>query len=95
MEHQVIRHKVAEISSRIDAVEAYANQICWAINQGCMPVAQISKCKFFTSKQMEYVASEAMQILGAKSVKECYEAEPATPCRLADGFVSLSDNLAL
>ena len=62
--HQVIRHKLAEMSSRIDAVEAYTNHVCWAINEGEMPVAEISKCKFFTSKQTEFVASEAMQILG-------------------------------
>lgn len=64
IQHQVIRHKLAEMSARIDAVDAYHNQICWSINEGHMPVAEISKCKFFTTKQLEYVASEAMQILG-------------------------------
>jgi acyl-CoA dehydrogenase len=64
LQHQVIRHKIAEMSSRIDAVDAYLNHICWQMNEGDMPVAEISKCKFFTTKQTEYVASEAMQILG-------------------------------
>ena len=64
IEHQVIRHKIAEISVRIDTVEAYLNQICWAMNEGLNPVAEISKGKFFATKAMEYVASEAMQIMG-------------------------------
>ncbi len=64
IKHQVIRHKIAEISARIDVTEAYLNAICFAINDGDMPVAEISKAKFFTTKALEYCASEAMQILG-------------------------------
>lgn len=62
--HQVIRHKIAEVSARIDAVEAVLNQICWQVNQGPMPVAEISKAKFFASGALEFTASQAMQILG-------------------------------
>ena len=64
IKHQVIRHKIAEMSARIDVCKAYLNQICWQINQGNMPVAEIAKSKFFTTKALEYCASEAMQILG-------------------------------
>lgn len=64
IDHQVIRHKIAEISARIDATESYMHRICWEIEQGRMPVAQISKAKFFATKNTEYCASEAMQILG-------------------------------
>ncbi len=64
IQHQVIRHKIAEMSARIDACDAYLQQICYTINEGEMPVAEISKAKFFTTKALEYVASEAMQILG-------------------------------
>jgi acyl-CoA dehydrogenase len=52
------------MSSRIDAGEALQNQICWNINQGSMPVAEICKAKVFTSKACEFCASEAMQIMG-------------------------------
>lgn len=52
------------MSAKIDAVEAYLTQICWQAGEGPMPVAEISKCKFFTSKALESVASEAMQIWG-------------------------------
>ncbi len=61
---QVIRHKIAEMSVRIDVVEAYINQIAWQINAGEMPVAEISKAKFFSTKALEFCASEAMQIFG-------------------------------
>lgn len=62
--HQVIRHKIANMSAKIDMVEAYLNQICFFANEGDMPVAEISKAKFSASKALEYCASEAMQILG-------------------------------
>jgi acyl-CoA dehydrogenase len=64
IEHQVIRHKIAEMAARIDAVEALVNQIAWQMNQGEMPVAEICRAKFFSTKALEYCASEAMQILG-------------------------------
>ena len=64
IEHQVIRHKIADMSAKIDALLAYVYQICWNIEEGNMPVAEISKGKFFGSKVLEFCASEAMQILG-------------------------------
>lgn len=64
IEHQVIRHKIVEMSARVDVLEACVNQICWSINEGEMPVAEISKAKFFGTKMLEFCASEAMQILG-------------------------------
>ncbi len=64
IEHQVIRHKIAEMSARVDVVEAYLNQICFEVNEGNMPVAEICKAKFFGTKALEFVASEAMQIFG-------------------------------
>lgn len=62
--HQVIRHKIADMSARIDAIESYLNQICWAANQGSMPVAEVCKAKFFATESLEFVASQAMQIFG-------------------------------
>jgi acyl-CoA dehydrogenase len=64
MRHQVIRHKIADMSAKIDLTEAYLNQICWLMNEGEMPVAEISKAKFSASKALEFCASEAMQIMG-------------------------------
>jgi acyl-CoA dehydrogenase len=64
IEHQVIRHKIADMSAKIDATEAYLNQICWSVNEGEIPVAEICKAKFFATKALEFCASEGMQILG-------------------------------
>ena len=64
IKHQVIRHKIADMSARIDAMEALINQICWCINEGEMPVAEISKAKFYCSTALEFCANEAVQILG-------------------------------
>jgi len=64
IKHQVIRHKIADMSAKIDAVESYMTMICWNMEQGEMPVAELSKAKFFSTKALEFVASEAMQILG-------------------------------
>lgn len=61
---QVIRHKIADMSAKVDMIEAYLNQICWQANEGDMPVAEISKGKFSASKALEFCASEAMQIWG-------------------------------
>ncbi|MGR8921095.1 MAG: acyl-CoA dehydrogenase family protein [Gammaproteobacteria bacterium] len=62
--HQVIRHKLADMSARIDAMEGLINQICWNVNEGEMPVAAISKAKFFCSTALEFCSNEAMQIFG-------------------------------
>ena len=64
IQHQVIRHKLADMSARIDLIEAYLHQICWQANEGRMPFAEVTKAKFSASKALEFVASEAMQILG-------------------------------
>jgi len=64
IEHQVIRHKLADMSARIDATRALIRTIAWNINEGEIPVAEISKAKFFASKGLEFCASEAMQVLG-------------------------------
>jgi len=62
--HQVIRHKIADMSAKIDAVQSNLWMLCAAIDAGHMPVAEICKAKFFATKALEYCASEAMQILG-------------------------------
>ncbi len=64
IKHQVIRHKIAEMSARIDQIEAYQNQICWMGNEDELPIPELCKAKFSASKALEFCASEAMQILG-------------------------------
>jgi acyl-CoA dehydrogenase len=62
--HQVIRHKIADMSMRIDALEAYLRAIAWTMNEGEMPAAELAKVKVLGSTTAEFCASEAMQILG-------------------------------
>ncbi len=62
--HQAIRHKIADMSSKVDAMEAYINQVCWLIEDGQRIAGDIAKLKLFCSKEHEYVANEAMQIFG-------------------------------
>jgi acyl-CoA dehydrogenase len=64
IQHQVIRHKIADMSAKVDQIEAYLNQVCWLINEADMPVAEICKLKFSATTALEFCASEAMQILG-------------------------------
>lgn len=62
--HQVIRHKLADMSAKIDAVQSNLWILCAQIEAGTMPVAEICKAKFSATKALEFCASEAMQILG-------------------------------
>nr|AID57608.1 acyl-CoA dehydrogenase [uncultured bacterium] len=62
--HQVIRHKIADMSAKVDAVQSNLWILCAQIEAGRMPVAEICKAKFFATKALEFCASEAMQVLG-------------------------------
>ncbi|MGJ3232730.1 MAG: acyl-CoA dehydrogenase family protein [Oceanicaulis sp.] len=69
IKHQAIRHKIADMSAKIDALDAYLQMIAWRINQAReagepMPAAELAKAKVLASKTAEFCASEAMQILG-------------------------------
>jgi acyl-CoA dehydrogenase len=64
IQHQVIRHKLADMSAKIDAMEAWLNQVAQLMNEGEKPVAEIAKLKFYCSTHLEEIASQAMQIYG-------------------------------
>lgn len=69
IKHQAIRHKIADMSARIDALDAYLQMIAWRINQAGgagspMPAAELAKAKVLSSTTAEFCASQAMQILG-------------------------------
>lgn len=64
IQHQSIRHKIADMSSKIDAMQAYVHHVCWWMEEGHKAAAEIAKLKLFCSKELEYVANEAMQIFG-------------------------------
>tara|TARA_B100000768_G_scaffold85688_1_gene80938 strand:- start:239 stop:1417 length:1179 start_codon:yes stop_codon:yes gene_type:complete len=63
-DHQVIRHKIAEMKQRINATNAYLQVICAEVDQGRESAGDIALLKVQCSQTMEYCAREAMQILG-------------------------------
>ena len=63
-DHQVIRHKIADMKMRINATEAYIQLISKMIKDGKEPAGDIALLKVQCSQTMEFCAREAMQILG-------------------------------
>ena len=64
VDHQVIRHKIAEMKQRINATQCYLNQICAEVQAGREHAGDIALLKVQSSQTMEFCAREAMQILG-------------------------------
>lgn len=63
-DHQVIRHKIAEMKQRINATQAYVLQVSHGIAEGKANAGDIALLKVQCSQTMEYCAREGMQILG-------------------------------
>ncbi|MSQ84024.1 MAG: acyl-CoA dehydrogenase [Myxococcales bacterium] len=61
---QVIRHKLVDLRSRIDAVRCVLEQVAWRIDQGDEPVAEVCMLKNQATATLEHVAGEVVQILG-------------------------------
>lgn len=63
-DHQVIRHKIAEMTRQIQASNAYVQLVSRQIDLGNQDAAAIALLKVQCSQTMEFCAREAMQILG-------------------------------
>ncbi len=63
-DHQVIKHKFAEMKQRINATQSYLNNVSRRIQLGDENAADIALLKVQSSQTMEFCAREAMQILG-------------------------------
>ncbi len=63
-DHQVIRHKFAEMARKINATQAYLEQCALRVQAGEKPVADLSLLKVQATLTMEFCAREAMQVLG-------------------------------
>jgi acyl-CoA dehydrogenase len=66
-DHQVIRHKLAEMYRHINATQAYLDQCAWRVQNGETPVADLALLKVQATTTMEFCAREAMQIMGGIS----------------------------
>ena len=63
-DHQVIRHKLVEMTRTVNATQAYLEMTAWKIAQGESPVADLAMLKVQATQTMEFSAREAMQIFG-------------------------------
>ena len=62
--HQVVRHKLVEMATRIEATRALLEDMTYRVQSGQAPVPQICMLKNFAAQTMHYCADEAVQILG-------------------------------
>ncbi|RYF94681.1 MAG: acyl-CoA dehydrogenase, partial [Caulobacteraceae bacterium] len=63
-DHQVIRHKLADMYKRINATQSWLETLAWRVQQGEKPIAEIALLKVQATETMEYCAREAMQVMG-------------------------------
>ena len=63
-DHQVIRHKFADMKQKINATQSYLNSVSRSIQLGTENAADIALLKVQSSQTLEFCAREAMQILG-------------------------------
>jgi acyl-CoA dehydrogenase len=63
-DHQVIRHKIAQMVQRVNATTAYLEHCAWRVQSGERPVADLCLLKVQATETLEFCAREAMQILG-------------------------------
>ena len=66
-QHQVIRHKIADMKQRINATQAYIQVCSKQLMDGKPNAGDIAMCKVQASQTMEFCAREAMQIMGGIS----------------------------
>lgn len=64
LDHQVIRHKIADMAKRILATQAFMEQTTWQMQQGQVPVVELSLLKVQATETLEFCAREAVQIYG-------------------------------
>jgi acyl-CoA dehydrogenase len=63
-DHQVIRHKIAEMKQRINCCQTYIQYCTRQVAAGTASFGDIAVLKVQCSQTMEFCAREAMQILG-------------------------------
>jgi alkylation response protein AidB-like acyl-CoA dehydrogenase len=74
---QVIRHKFAEMATKIEAARQMTYMTAWRIHNGEYPVREISMAKLYASRVCHEVADECIQIMGGYGYMKEYEIERA------------------
>ncbi|WP_019143043.1 acyl-CoA dehydrogenase family protein [Noviherbaspirillum massiliense] len=62
--HQVVRHKLVAMATRIEATRAMILDLTARLEQGESPIPQICMLKNFAAQTMQFCADSAVQILG-------------------------------
>jgi len=63
-QHQVIRHKLVDMTQKVAASQAWLEMLTWRLEQGENPVAEICMLKNQATQTMAFCASEGVQIFG-------------------------------
>jgi alkylation response protein AidB-like acyl-CoA dehydrogenase len=74
---QVIRHKFAEMATKIEAAKQMVHATAWRFANGEYPVREITMAKLNASRVCHEVADECVQILGGYGYMKEYEIERA------------------
>jgi citronellyl-CoA dehydrogenase len=74
---QAIRHKFAEMATKIEAARQLTYATAWRYNNGEYPVREITSTKLFASRMACEVADECVQIHGGYGYMKEYEIERA------------------
>ena len=74
---QAIRHKFAEMATKIEAAKQMTYTTAWRFANGEYPVREITETKLFTSRVACEVADECLQIHGGYGYMKEYEIERA------------------
>ncbi len=74
---QVIRHKFAEMATKIEAARQLVYMTAWRFANGEYPVREISMAKLFASRVAVEVADECIQIHGGAGYMKEYNVERA------------------
>ncbi len=64
IDNQVIKHKLVDMTTRLNATQAWLEVLCWRVDRGESPVPEIAMLKNAATTTMEFCANEAMQIFG-------------------------------
>lgn len=62
--NQVIRHKIVDMSRKVNACQAWMELLAYRLNAGENPAGEIAQCKVEATTTFEYCAREAVQIFG-------------------------------
>ncbi len=72
---QAIRHKFADMATKIEAAKQFNYVTAWRYANGEYPVREISMAKLYSAQVCHEVADECVQILGGYGYMKEYEIE--------------------